>query len=398
MALKLGKRSKQSTAGRLSSTRADIRRAEGLATDGKILEAIAALVAANRAEPDAAIERRLVDLRFAAFVQGERPSGLASWPPVAPDLFPGVVEPPEVRAEDLTVDVLRSAILRHGSLIVRGFLDSHRAGELVAETDRVFAAHDVWATGTPSSETAPWYEPLDWYSDTDRRWAREGGGVLAVESPRAFFDLIETFEARHVRELVTGYLGEAPALLANKWTLRRVSATANDADWHQDGSFMGKEVRSINLWVTLSDCGVDAPGPRHRLPPTRGDRRHRHRRRPARLDGRTGDGGARCGGHLAAPRLRRGRRDVLRSSLPAPHRDPSRDDQGPVRDRIVVRRSVELPGEAAPHRVFEAVRRRRGRGGRGPRPFGAGGSSGRGACHASLRAPRSCPRAGGSRP
>ncbi len=29
--------------------------------------------------------------------------------------------------------------------------------------------------------------------------------------------------------------------------------------WHQDGSFMG-EVRSLNLWLSLSRCGDVAPG------------------------------------------------------------------------------------------------------------------------------------------
>jgi len=34
----------------------------------------------------------------------------------------------------------------------------------------------------------------------------------------------------------------------------------NNTDWHQDGSFLGKDVRSVNLWVALSPCGRDASG------------------------------------------------------------------------------------------------------------------------------------------
>ena len=32
--------------------------------------------------------------------------------------------------------------------------------------------------------------------------------------------------------------------------------------WHQDGRFIGDDVRTVNLWVALSDCGegADAPG------------------------------------------------------------------------------------------------------------------------------------------
>jgi hypothetical protein len=29
--------------------------------------------------------------------------------------------------------------------------------------------------------------------------------------------------------------------------------------WHQDGKFLG-QVRALNLWLALSDCGRDAPG------------------------------------------------------------------------------------------------------------------------------------------
>ena len=33
-----------------------------------------------------------------------------------------------------------------------------------------------------------------------------------------------------------------------------------DTNWHQDGAFLGREVRTLNMWLALSPCGVDAPG------------------------------------------------------------------------------------------------------------------------------------------
>jgi ectoine hydroxylase-related dioxygenase (phytanoyl-CoA dioxygenase family) len=30
--------------------------------------------------------------------------------------------------------------------------------------------------------------------------------------------------------------------------------------WHQDGSFLGDAVATIDVWIALSDCGRDAPG------------------------------------------------------------------------------------------------------------------------------------------
>ena len=57
----------------------------------------------------------------------------------------------------------------------------------------------------------------------------------------------------------TDYLGERPVLSANKCTLRRVPVDTNTA-WHQDGAFLGEQVRTLNLWLGLSSCGVYAPG------------------------------------------------------------------------------------------------------------------------------------------
>ena len=48
-------------------------------------------------------------------------------------------------------------------------------------------------------------------------------------------------------------------LSANKCTLRRVPLTSN-TDWHQDGAFLGRGIRALNVWVALTHCGVDAPG------------------------------------------------------------------------------------------------------------------------------------------
>ena len=58
---------------------------------------------------------------------------------------------------------------------------------------------------------------------------------------------------------VTDYLGEPPFLSVRKSTLRRVPADSGTG-WHQDGAFLGLGIRSVNCWMSLSDCGVDAPG------------------------------------------------------------------------------------------------------------------------------------------
>ncbi len=53
--------------------------------------------------------------------------------------------------------------------------------------------------------------------------------------------------------------GERAFLSIGKSTLRIVPPDAG-AGWHQDGSFLGPDIRTVNVWLALSDCGEDAPG------------------------------------------------------------------------------------------------------------------------------------------
>lgn len=244
-----------------------------LVADGKVLEAIELLTIANRVRRDSEIECQLVKLRAEARRHLDFSRESAPWPPVVDDLFPNAVGPPEISRDELTPDTLRSGILHHGCLLVRGLVGEKRVHQLIEDIDRAFAAHDAHIDGTQGS-TAPWYvpfEPGDLFPDgfPQRQFVRDAGGVLAADSPPTLFDIIETFEDVGIGELITAYLGEPPMLLAGKWTLRRVSPSERPRtdwdpeegpDWHQDGAFMGADVRSVDVWLSLSHCGLDAPG------------------------------------------------------------------------------------------------------------------------------------------
>ena len=232
--------------------------------DGRVIEVIEALTAANRASPDGKIEHRLVDLRNLAFAALDKSGGLAAWPPPAADLHPDVAGIPEIGADELTTDAIRSGIVGHGALIVRGLVPPARVARLVDDIDRTFTARDAYFDGTPVKETAPWYVPFEPHVGTAtigpiRKWVREGGGVLTAESPRAMFDLLDTFDAVGLTQPIAGYLGERPVLSAKKCTLRRVPLDIT-ADWHQDGAFLGHDIRVVNVWIALTHCGDTAPG------------------------------------------------------------------------------------------------------------------------------------------
>jgi hypothetical protein len=72
------------------------------------------------------------------------------------------------------------------------------------------------------------------------------------------FRLIETLAEVGLVDVIEAFLGERPAMSVNKCTLRRVPVDSS-GEWHQDGAFLGEEVRSLNVWMALSHCGRDAP-------------------------------------------------------------------------------------------------------------------------------------------
>jgi hypothetical protein len=235
---------------------------DALVAAGRLLDAIELLSAENRAERDPAKEQRLVELRHAAFATLEPATAIEQWPPPCEDLFAGVEGIPEVHAGDLTPAAVRSGILAHGSLIVRELLRPEHVARLVRDIDEAFTAYDAHSGGVPIAETAPWFVPIDpgaGYKLTPREWVRDGGGVLGADSPRALFDLIEIFTEVGIVDVLEGHLGERPALSVKKCTLRKVPVDTG-TDWHQDGAFMGADLRTVNVWVALTDCGDDAPG------------------------------------------------------------------------------------------------------------------------------------------
>jgi hypothetical protein len=225
-------------------------------------EAIQLLVDANRRTRHALFEERLVSLRVAAFegLDRTRPSRVP--PSVTAELPPGPLR--EVSADELTPETLRAGLARNGCVMVPGLISSSRAADLARGIDRVFAGFDQQAAGTAGGETSPWYVPFTpptgRYRVGDRnKWVRASGAVWTVESPRMLFELCELLDDTGIGNLVSAHLGERPALSANKCTLRRVPVDTS-TNWHQDGAFLGGDVRSVNLWLVLSDCGADSPG------------------------------------------------------------------------------------------------------------------------------------------
>lgn len=225
---------------------------------------IARLTEENEAQRDPHTERRLLKLRHRAGISLRHHAGAEpDFPEPAFDALPAG-DLPEVTMAELTPELLRAAILRSGALLVRGLIDPDEAATLVTDIDGAFDARDKRDAGEPRPEG--YYEEFAAdppFELIERSWVTDASGVWLADSPKVMFDVVQTFERTGLREVATGYLGERPTISINKCTLRRVQPDVvkghTGISWHQDGAFLG-DVRALNVWLTLSHCGVDAPG------------------------------------------------------------------------------------------------------------------------------------------
>src|SRR5947209_1470856 len=205
-------------------------------------------------------DRHLLDLRHRAALQMMEQNGTSpEYPAAATDQLPeGPI--PEVSIGALTPELLRAGILSSGCVLVRGLIDADEARALRDGIDHVFEAREaVRASGEDAgggyyAELAP--DPR-FDLTTDRGMVSDAFNVWGADSPRVMRDLLDTFERTGLQDVISGYLGERPAVSVNKCTLRRIGPEAFTPEslsaWHQDGAFL-KQVRAMNVWLALSRC------------------------------------------------------------------------------------------------------------------------------------------------
>jgi Phytanoyl-CoA dioxygenase (PhyH) len=233
-------------------------RADELEAAGRCLDALDLLrrIRADSADPAVDLDRGLSALRYKAFGELVGDSA-APWPEPSASLQATAGTLAEVEPSHLTAAVVRRALLGCGGLLVRGLVAEHVA-RLTAGIDAALGGRD-----DPGNNGGAWYHPLALERSEaqllGRHWVAGSGGVLACDSPRFLNDLLELYERIGLRQVVAEYLGGRPVLSANKCTLRHVPLESG-TDWHQDGAFLGRGIRALNVWVALTDCGVDAPG------------------------------------------------------------------------------------------------------------------------------------------
>ena len=229
-------------------------------------EAIRALTEANRNVRRPELDIALATIRHWGFdLTAPEPVQVSDGPPT---VFEMVDHLPTVQPANLTAQALSDALEQYGCLFVPGLLDQHQAGTLTEGIDRSFEAFDRYnerpLAPRPVQDRA-WFEPFqpaERYAKRmmgGRSFTRSTGGLWTIESPHMLFELTELFESIGLKAAIAGHLGEQPALSAAKCNIRRTPVHL-PGGWHQDGSFVGLDITSIDAWIALSDCGRDAPG------------------------------------------------------------------------------------------------------------------------------------------
>jgi len=240
---------------------------------GDWARALACLTRANAQRPSASLQQQLVDWRIEA---GRSPSAAAAGEAHsaperashAPGVDKGASAIPEVPPGELTAARLHEAIHGSGALIVRGLLDASVAEELRQQIERVVGAREDPGNFPSVEPEAAWYTRSSEVRGAPAQLFRrpgqavESSSIWVADSPRMACELLALYERLGLPSLLENYFGEPARLSVKKWVLRKMAPKKNgNAGWHQDGRFLGEHIRSVNLWLALSDCGGGAPAP-----------------------------------------------------------------------------------------------------------------------------------------
>lgn len=214
-------------------------------------------------------ERLAMDLRIAAFESSAWPRPEADWPGAFSDDFAQTCGLVEINAAQLNANALKASLLGHGGMIVRGLLAQDDVTEYRGLIDRALDARHEFELSQGAAGGAPWYERSPRATRGPVQFPKVGNGppsragaIWAVDSPPVACRLIDLYRRLSLPQLMEDYFGEPAALSVRKWVLRCMEpSNGGQAGWHQDGKFMGDDIRTINIWIALSDCGGDADAP-----------------------------------------------------------------------------------------------------------------------------------------
>lgn len=187
---------------------------------------------------------------------------------------------PEIDVNDLSIERLQSAMHHHGALIVRNLMSARRAFEFRKKIDHAFEeakayfqAEQAGTLDERSTNGKAMFMPAlpgeKLQLRVDKMFMDISGAMSTFLSPKVSYDLLDYFEEIGLRALLMAYFQDEPCLSFKKSVLRLTQVQERPTEWHQDGAFMGRGIRSLNLWTALTDCGAGTESPGMDLVPKR---------------------------------------------------------------------------------------------------------------------------------
>lgn len=190
---------------------------------------------------------------------------------------------PETTLSELNVDFIRRSMRTAGCFIVRDVFSEAESARLRGYVDHAFhisgketSANNYLSKQVDLENVMPGtradirekIKTNKTYSNTAklgsimRRTLAQTTSCLTISSPITCSKLLDAFDSKGLKAIITQYFQNEPCVSVYKWALRKAVSPDHPIDFHQDGSFMGADIDSINCWLALTDCGTGhtAPG------------------------------------------------------------------------------------------------------------------------------------------
>ncbi|MBA6414290.1 phytanoyl-CoA dioxygenase family protein [Parahaliea sp. F7430] len=253
-----------------SDTAGDVlQRADHLLQNADFAAALDCLSQEQVQRPSPELEQKILDIRLAAYAQVDWGNKPEQWPPSHDDRFAANKGLAEIERSELDCESLAAGVIGAGGLIVRGLLNEQQVDDLKTGIDNTLLARRRLSQGEGEAGDERWYSRSERIAGGPAQFGSLGaqqysdhGSVWAADSPKMAFELTALYARLGLQHLLANYFGEPAMLSVKKWVLRKVKPNPEQqAGWHQDGRFLGAGIRTVNMWIALSECGGDAAAP-----------------------------------------------------------------------------------------------------------------------------------------
>ena len=175
---------------------------------------------------------------------------------------------PDYDANSITAEQFQSALERHSVILLRNAVSPERVKFMRDLVVNIYSEYDRLMprrmAGEDVSKEAFYTVPRLWTDLTPEFFNnfRKYGSILLAYNLFAAEEVVQTISSFAFLPFVETFLGAQPMLGLNPSSVRKGDPFAGGRClFHQDGQFLGGPgIKTLNTWVALDDCGVDAPG------------------------------------------------------------------------------------------------------------------------------------------